>query len=200
MIMGVSQSTISRVLTTITPLVRAATEEFVPTVEEAIEAVDDAVVILDGSEAPCWSWADHGELWSGKSGTTGHNFAITSSLAGDTIHISEALPASAHDMSVLRETDTATILEYAGGVIADLDYEGSGYTIPAKKPKNGSLLLREKEFNTDLSGLRSGVERAVSHIKTWKVLHTDYRRPIATWEDSFEAIIGLYFFSLKTDF
>jgi hypothetical protein len=37
----------------------------------------------------------------------------------------------------------------------------------------------------------------VAHLKTWKILFTDYRRPLHTFLDSFHAAIGLYFFGLS---
>jgi hypothetical protein len=38
------------------------------------------------------------------------------------------------------------------------------------------------------------VERAVATLKTWRILFTDYRRPLETFLSSFRAAIGLYFF------
>jgi hypothetical protein len=40
----------------------------------------------------------------------------------------------------------------------------------------------------------------VAHIKNWRILHTDYRRPIETWETTFRAAIGVFFFSLTEGF
>ena len=41
------------------------------------------------------------------------------------------------------------------------------------------------------------VPRPAAHLKTWKILFTDYRRPLNTFLDSFRAAIGLYFFELS---
>jgi len=38
------------------------------------------------------------------------------------------------------------------------------------------------------------VEGAISHLKSWRILHTDYRRPLKTYLTSFRAAIGLFFF------
>jgi len=38
------------------------------------------------------------------------------------------------------------------------------------------------------------LERAVATLKTWRILFTDYRRPLKTFKSSFHAAIGLYFF------
>jgi hypothetical protein len=35
---------------------------------------------------------------------------------------------------------------------------------------------------------------AVATLKTWRILVTDYRRPLKTFKSSFRATVGLYFF------
>jgi hypothetical protein len=54
-IFGVSQSTISRYITLLTPLVEAATEPDRPTAEGAAEATRGAIALVDGTLWPCWS-------------------------------------------------------------------------------------------------------------------------------------------------
>ncbi|RBY74319.1 transposase, partial [Geodermatophilus sp. TF02-6] len=36
---------------------------------------------------------------------------------------------------------------------------------------------------------------AIAHLKTWRILHTDYRRPLNTFKETISAVIGLYFFA-----
>jgi hypothetical protein len=59
----VSQSTVSRVIRDLTPVVAEVLDEFIP---NAAEATKGRVVLVDGTLVPCWSWADHRELYSGK--------------------------------------------------------------------------------------------------------------------------------------
>ena len=59
-----SQPTISRYAAVLVPLVKAVLEEFVPDAAEAIEIVKGRVVLVDGTLAPCWSYAEHPELWN----------------------------------------------------------------------------------------------------------------------------------------
>jgi hypothetical protein len=191
-----SQSTISRVISTIVPIVEKVTAAEIPTAEEAAETVRGRVALLDGSLAPCWSWAGHRELWAGKHRTTGHNFQVVTIEDGSVAYVSDALPGCAHDMRALEETGVAKVLEGAGGVIADKGYQGSGYVTPAKKPQGGELLLREERYNQQVASMRAPVERAVANIKVWRILFTDYRRPLATWKSAFRAAIGLYFYSM----
>src|SRR5215471_2335809 len=64
-IFDVAQSTISRYITFLTPLVEKATEEDRPTAEDVAEATRDAIALVDGTLWPCWSWDGESKLWSG---------------------------------------------------------------------------------------------------------------------------------------
>jgi len=70
-IFDVDQSTISRYITFLTPLVDVATEEFRPSAEDSAEATRSAIALVDGTLWPCWSWDGESKLWSGKYKTTG---------------------------------------------------------------------------------------------------------------------------------
>lgn len=98
-IFGTSQSTISRIITEITPLIEKGTADFRPTAEEAKAAVRGQSVLVDGFLAPCWSWRSTPGLWSGKHKTTGFNSQVISNLAGDAIFISEPITGHNHDMT-----------------------------------------------------------------------------------------------------
>jgi hypothetical protein len=194
---GVGQPTISRVITELTPIIEMVTAAEIPTVEHAAEAVAGRACLVDGTLGPCWSWDGERELWSGKHKTTGHNFLVVSDLAGDILAVSDPVPGKTHDMKALEETGFDTVLINAGGVIADKGFQGAGFVTPVRKPQGGELLSREEEFNNQISSLRAPIERVVANIKTWRILHTDYRRPLPTYESSFKAAIGLYFFKLN---
>jgi hypothetical protein len=81
-ISNVDQSTISRYITLLTPLIDQATAEFLPVAEKAAEATLGAIALVDGTLWPCWSWATKGELWSGKHNTKGHGSLIIMNLTG----------------------------------------------------------------------------------------------------------------------
>ncbi|MBV9139380.1 MAG: transposase family protein [Pseudonocardiales bacterium] len=55
-IFDVDQSTISRYITFLTPLIERATAEFRPSAQEAAEATRGVIVLVDGTLWPCWSW------------------------------------------------------------------------------------------------------------------------------------------------
>ena len=82
----VSQATASRVVTVYTPLIARALEVNVPTVEDLDPTVQ---LIVDGTLLPCWSWAEHPELYSGKHKTTGLNVQVACTLTGHLAWVSD---------------------------------------------------------------------------------------------------------------
>ncbi len=77
--MVASQPTISRTIAKYTPILGELLTEWVPTVEDLDPAEQ---LIIDGTLLPCWSWADHRELWSGKHRTTGLNVQVACTPSG----------------------------------------------------------------------------------------------------------------------
>jgi Helix-turn-helix of DDE superfamily endonuclease len=65
-IFDVDQSTISRYITFLTPLIDTATAEFRPSAEDAAEATRGAIALVDGTLWPCWSWSGEQALWAGE--------------------------------------------------------------------------------------------------------------------------------------
>jgi len=194
-IFGVDQSTISRIITSLTPLVEQATKEFRPTAEDAAEATRDAIALVDGTLWPCWSWNGEDHLWAGKYKTTGHGSLVVTNLQGRITFVSDPVTGNRHDMAKLQGAEVEKILKKAGGVFGDKGFIGTDYiTTPIRKPQCRKLLQWEHEWNNRVSSFRAPVERAVAQLKTWRILFTDYRRPLETFTLSFRAAIGLYFF------
>jgi len=192
---GVAQSTISRCITFLTPLVEKATEEDRPAAADAAEATRGVIALVDGTLWPCWSWDGERELWSGKYKTTGHGSLIVANLQGGITFVSEPVTGNQHDMAKLKGSAVEKILKEAGGVFGDKGFIGTDYIItPIRKPECRELLQWEHEWNNQVSSFRAPVERAVATLKTWRILFTDYRRPLRTFKSSFRAAIGLYFF------
>lgn len=91
---GVSQPTVSRTISAVTPLIPEVTREFVPTADDLDP---DAQYMLDGTLLPCWSWAGHRELYSGKHKTTGMNVQVAYRIYGKLASISDPVNGSRHD-------------------------------------------------------------------------------------------------------
>ena len=111
--------------------------------------------------------------------------------------MSEPVTGHNHDMTALAETETADTLAAAYSGIGDKGYQGADFITPFKKPPGGELLDWQKEFNNQVNRLRAPVERAIAHLKSWRILHTDYRRLLCTYVTSYRAAVGLYFFKLN---
>jgi transposase len=196
-IFDTSQPVISGIIGKFTPLVEAATEEDRPTAEEAKEAAArEQTVLVDGFLAPTWSWRNTPELWSGKHKTTGFKGQAIANLRGDLLFVSDPVTGHHHDMKALADTETADIVAAAFSGIGDKGYQGADFITPFKKPQGGELLDWQKEFNAQVNKLRAPVERAIAHLKSWRILHTDYRRSLRTYVTSYRAAVGLYFFKL----
>jgi len=193
---GISQPTVSRIVSTLVPVVKAVLEEFVPTAAEALESVNGRVCLVDGTITPCWSYAERDELWSRKHGTTGFNAQLVCLLDGSAVYISDPLAGRTHDAKAFTATPVADIVAASGGGIADKGYQGCGMVTPRKKPPGGELSVGDKKNNAVISALRAPVERLVAHFKSWRIFHTDYRRPYRTYRDAYDAARGLFFFSL----
>ena len=80
------------------------------------------------------------------------------------------------------------------GWIADKGYIGKGMITPHKKPPNGELSEAAEEANKSISRIRQVVEQTIAHIKAWRILHTDYRRPLHTFEQTITAALSLHVF------
>ena len=40
------------------------------------------------------------------------------------------------------------------------------------------------------------IERVIAHFTTWRIMHTDYRRPLNTFATTISTVVGLYFYLL----
>ena len=89
---GVSQGTVSDIITEFTPLIAQATEEFRPDLEEAKQMTRGRLALVDGTLWPCWSWERAPEMWAGKYKTTGHGSLIISDESGNIIFVSDPAP------------------------------------------------------------------------------------------------------------
>jgi len=190
--LGVSQPTISRAISAITPLIPEAVREFVPTADELDP---DVQYIVDGTLLPCWSWAAHPELWSGKHKTTGMNVQVACTTYGQLAWISDAVNGSRHDNFCLGES--GALLEVAPeNWIGDKGYVGNDMITPFKKPIGRELTDWQKEFNAQVNHIRWMIEQVISHFKNWRIMHTDYRRPFDTFTTTISAVTGLHFYRM----
>ena len=182
--------TISRAISAITPLLVQALLEYVPTADD-LDA--DAQYFVDGTLLPCWSWAAHPKLYSGKHKTTGMNVQVACTTYGRLAWISDPVSGNRHDNHCLRDSGAIESMDPRNW-IADKGYIGNDMITPFRKPAGGKLLGWQKEFNTAVNKIRYVIEQVIANFKTWRIVHTDFRRPIETFPETISAVIGLHFF------
>ena len=120
---GISQGTVSEIITEFTLLIAQATEEFRPDAEEAKQVTRGLVSARKyGTLGLSWSWERAPEMWAGKYKTTGHGSLIISDEFGNIIFVSDPAPGCDHDMKK-REGEVREILDLAGSVIADKGFK-----------------------------------------------------------------------------
>lgn len=189
---GVSQPTISRAVKVITPLIPDVLPEYVPTADDLQEGTQ---YIVDGTLLPCWSWAGVPELYSGKHKTTGMNVQIACTVSGSLAWISDPVNGSRHDSYCLEESGVMLALDSSDWA-GDKGYIGNGMITPYRKPAGGQLLEWQKEFNTQVNKFRYVIEQVIANFKTWRIMHTDYRRPLSTFATTISAVIALHFYKI----
>lgn len=189
-VFGCSQPVVSRAITTLEGLIGDVLDVFVP---DPNEATKSGTLLVDGTLAPCWSWRTQPGLYSGKHKTTGHNLQIVTDMYGDIKAILGPFPGAWHDAHAQEEAGLRILLKGQG--LGDKGYVGCDMITPYKKPKGGQLLDRQKAFNQQINSIRAAVERGIANLKTWRILHTDYRRPFRTFKKACRAAIALYFYA-----
>ena len=189
-ILGVSQPTVSRAIKALT---EALSRTLVVLLLTAEEVPRDCDYVVDGTLFPCLDWRKRRDLWSVKHGSAGMNVQILVRLNGEFMWASDPYPGSMHDVAAL---DASGLLEGMdpSGWIGDKGYVGRGMITPHKKPPNGELSETAKEENKSVNRIRQVVERTIAHIKSWRILHTPYRRPLETFEQTITAALALYAF------
>ncbi|PWJ58623.1 hypothetical protein [Rathayibacter iranicus] len=66
-----------------------------------------------------------------------------------------------------------------------------------KQPGQKYLPDHAKQHNRFVNTHRYVIKRTIAHIKTWRIFPTDYRRPLHTFHDAFNAVRDLIFFIQK---
>jgi hypothetical protein len=79
-------------------------------------------------------------------------------------------------------------------MLADGGYQGTGLITPSKKPPNGDLTDEQRHYNYSLNRLRAAVERAIAHLKNWKILKTGYRRIMTDFPDVLRTVTAMEVF------
>ena len=124
------------------------------------------------------------------------DLAAPAKLRNTRAWISDPIEGARHDVFCLDESgalDTLNPRDWTG----DKGYVGRAMITPIKKTTTRQELLDwQKTFNTAINKTRAVVERVIANLKNWRILHTDYRRPLDTFRTTISAAIGLMFYSM----
>jgi DDE superfamily endonuclease len=187
---GVSQSTVSRRFDALREIIETVLAEFVPT---PAQVAGTSTVLVDGTLVPTWDWRHRSDLFSGKHHDTGFNLQIGATLGGNLVAVGAPVPSARHDAYAWQ---AGGLVQQLAGMdhLADLGYVGVGEMLTGhKKPPGGELTDNQKQVNTDLSGIRAAVERAIAHLKNWKIL-CRYRGPLGKLPSVIKTVVALAFF------
>lgn len=114
------------------------------------------------------------ENYYGKIRRHGLLIQVASNDPGRLLSVSYPVPGRRHDRWALVEVGWEEILKDHTW-LADPAYIGTNAFPPLKEPAGGELNDRDKAYSKQISLIRSAVERAIAHMKNWKILATGYR-------------------------
>lgn len=192
---GVSQPTISRAIRALVGVLGTVVIDHVPVADDLDPR---SQYIVDGTLLPCWSWAGHKELYSGKHKTTGLNVQVACDLYGRLAWVSDPIGGCRHDSAALAISGVLDTLD-PGNWMGDKGYVGAAMITPIKRREKQELLPWQKEFNTAVNRIRYMIERTIANLKTWRILHTDYRRPLETFTETIATVIALHFYKISCE-
>lgn len=189
----VSQATVSRRWDLLRPVIATVLEDLAPDPRAIIRA---GTALVDGTICPTWDWKHRGDLYSVKAGYAGMNVQIACSMDGDLAAIGPMpIPGARHDAHAYAASGLKTLMN---GIhqLADLGYVGvEGIDlVPYKRRPSSDLHENHKRDNKLLSGVRAVVERAVAHVKSWRILSEEggrYRAPLEKFPEVLAAVTGL---------
>lgn len=147
-----------------------------------VQAQRDAVLV-DGLVVPIGERDATEGLFSDKKGFCGQNVQVVATLSGRVADVGNPCPGAMHDSRAFTESGIAArwaehYQPGGPGMIGDKGYQGTGIRTPYKKPPGRELTEARRLCNTSLNRLRAAVERAIAHLKCWKVLKTGFRRSL----------------------
>lgn len=186
----VSQPTISRTISTIEKALTQVLKPLNRPLQEGVKA--SGSLVIDGTLIPTWNWRSQGKRnFSGKHKRAGFNHQVICTLDGRLLAITDPLPGARHDAHAFRAHSLDQLLD--SSTLADKGYVGLGLVTPAKRKPGQKLTKEQKRNNRVLNRLRSVVERVIARIKTWRILHTGFRRPLGLYGRVFSVVRGLVF-------
>lgn len=176
---GVSQPTVSRVFRRFAPLIGQVLCLHTPPRDLPSRL---PLVLVDGTLIPTGRRAHPDPRHkgphpnhNGKHRKQGLSIQVLTDRRGRLLTVTAPLPGRTHDSNAYRLTGLADLLATTI-VIGDLGYQGTNAITPRRKrPGHTRHTPADQAWNTLLAHHRWPVERAIAHLKNWKILATGYR-------------------------
>jgi hypothetical protein len=163
-----------------------------------VQAHRDAVLV-DGLVVPIGERDGVEGVFSDKKGYCGQNVQVVATLSGRLADVGDPCPGAMHDSRAFRESGIAErwAAHYqpgGAGMTGDKGYQGTGINTPYKKPPGRELTEARRACNTALNRVRAAVERAIAHLKCWKILKSGFRRSLDEFPAALRTVAKLEVF------
>lgn len=190
----ISQPSVSRIYRRLLPIIEQVTCLHTP--GELVDLAAGRVVLVDGTDVPTRRFAGTvRNNYSGKRHRHGLSVQVAATLDGTLLAVSDPVAGRRHDRWALTETGWEEDLD-GHCWIADPAYVGTTAITPTKRSRGHDLTDNRKDVNAAVSAMRSAVERAIAHLKNWKILATGYRGPYAELPNIIRIVTRLEFYRL----
>lgn len=186
----VSQATASRRWDLLREPIARALTAVIPTVRQVVGVYGS--VLVDGFLAPTWDWKNAESMFSAKHDQAGFNVQVATAIRGTIAAVGNPVSGARHDAHAYHASGLADLLN-GHDTLGDKGYQGHTTIHPVRKPPGNPLLTSDKQFNHEVSSIRSAVERANAHLQNWRILATMFRPPLTKFPATLRAIVGLYF-------
>jgi hypothetical protein len=196
---GVNQSTVSRNLTRILPVLQVVAQTSLQrpkpkggrrSFSEFKQAQPDLFAIFDATEQSVNRPQDDAQAhsyFSGKQRRPTCKTVIHVNEEGLIRQLSTTAPGSVHDVTQLRQSGLLTALPADVIAVADSAFVGlykdlpnHSVLVPHKATRNHPLLPSQRLANRELSAVRIKVENVFAHLKIFRILAHRFRHDVAT--------------------
>jgi transposase len=199
-----SQPTISRLVTGLLPVL---TEVLAQSTQARAERELRSTVRVDGFLVPIGDRRTNtytSGMYSGKSHRCGFNVQVVATWNGRLVMTGRPQPGAMHDARAFRESGLAALFngrmhtDGGPGGFADTAYTGTGLMVPKRRTGTDPLNTEIRAFNKAIASRRASVERAIAHLKNWKILATGYRRLLTNFPATLAAVTALEIYRTST--
>jgi hypothetical protein len=186
---GISQPTVSRVITRLRELIGWAANQGMPGLADAAAGER---LLLDGCLLPTGqrSGQQGQHLYNGKRHAAGMNVLVIGDRWGRLVDVSDPTPGAMHDARSFVETGMQGALADRSA-LADLGFLGCEVATPIRKPRGGKLCELERATNRAHASARAPVERTIALFKQWKVVGRGYRGPLVRFPKVIWTVVAL---------